>query len=362
MVKEKCPKVSVLVPCYNSERYIDECITSIINQSLKDIEVICINDGSTDNTLDIIKKYADLDSRVLVIDKPNEGYGKTMNRGLNIASGEYIAIVECDDWIEKNALELLYTTAKQNDADMVKADFVLFDNDTRVETPSRCFGVSPKMYGKVFCPMTDNSDVAWTGHPSIWTCLYRNDMIQKYKIRFAETPGASFQDMGFKPKTFIAARSFVYIPNVILHYRKHANNSDKTNSKIFEVCEVHNDADRWLQQSGLESKRAWDILNVSRFSNYVWNLRRLSGDAKAQFTQRFQSDFDKILSAGKLNRNFFNDKLWLKVCIMVYPNNPWWRILRTLTTLIWPIYRNKVVFGHKVYYLFGGIVLRKVKV
>lgn len=352
-------KVSVLIPCYNADAYLQECIASVSNQTLQDIEIICINDGSTDETLRVIQDCAARDNRIIVIDKPNEGYGKSMNRGLDVARGEYIAIVECDDWIEKNALELLYSTAKKNDADMVKADFVFFDNDTRVETPSWPLPIAPEMYGRPFRPLEKNSDIIWSGHPSIWTCLYRNDMIQKNKIRFAETPGASFQDMGFKPKTFIAARSFVYIPDVILHYRKHSNNSDKNNSKVFAVCDVHDDADAWLRQSGFESERTWNIMNVARFCNYVWNLRRLSGEPKRAFRKRFQHDFAKIIS--RMNRNFFNDKSWLKLCIMVYPNNPVWRVLRTLVTIISPVYKNCVRFGYKVYYLFGKVVLAKVK-
>ena len=361
MVTKKNIKVSVLIPCYNAQAYIDECITSIINQSLSDIEIICINDGSTDGTLDIIQKYADSDNRVVVIDKPNEGYGKSMNRGLDVARGEYIAIVECDDWIEKNALELLYSTAKKNDADIVKANFVFFDNDTGTETPSWPSGVSPDMYGRVFCPVDVMPDVIWSGHPSIWTCLYRRDMIQKYKIRFAETPGASFQDMGFKPKTFVAARSFVYVPDVILHYRKHSNNSDRNNSKVFAVCDVHDDADAWLRQSGLESERTWNIMNVSRFCNYVWNLRRLSGEPKKAFRQRFQSDFNKILADGKIDKKFFDDKMWLKLYTVVHSNNILWRILRGLVVCIGPVYKTRIRFGCKEKTLIRKLVLSKIR-
>ena len=85
------PKVSILVPCYNVEKYLPQCLDSIVNQTLKDIEIIVINDGSTDSTLDIIKQYAKNDKRIKIIDKENEGYGKSMNRGLDAATGEPIA-------------------------------------------------------------------------------------------------------------------------------------------------------------------------------------------------------------------------------------------------------------------------------
>ena len=100
IVVKKQPKVSILVPCYNVEKYLPVCLDSICRQTLKDIEIICINDGSKDSTLDIIKRYAKQDNRFVVIDKENEGYGKSMNRGLDVASGEYVGIVESDDWVE----------------------------------------------------------------------------------------------------------------------------------------------------------------------------------------------------------------------------------------------------------------------
>ena len=101
------PKVSVLVPIYNVEEYLDECLTSIAVQTLKDIEIICINDGSTDNSPRILQKYAKKYSNFIVINKKNSGYGDSMNRGLEKASGEYIGIVESDDFIEFNAFKEL---------------------------------------------------------------------------------------------------------------------------------------------------------------------------------------------------------------------------------------------------------------
>ncbi|HBH6553357.1 TPA: glycosyltransferase family 2 protein, partial [Enterococcus faecium] len=92
-------KISVIVPCYNVEKYIDECINSLINQTLKDIEIILLNDGSTDNTLAILKKYEKLDSRIKVYEHKNMGLGPTRNRGIKIANGEFLAFVDSDDFV-----------------------------------------------------------------------------------------------------------------------------------------------------------------------------------------------------------------------------------------------------------------------
>ena len=116
-------KVSVLVPIYNVEEFLPECLDSLVNQTLKEIEIICINDGSKDNSLDIIKKYATEDKRIVIIDKKNSGYGDSMNRGLKKATGEYVGIVESDDFIDLDAFEKLYKIAKHENVEVVKSNF-----------------------------------------------------------------------------------------------------------------------------------------------------------------------------------------------------------------------------------------------
>ena len=106
------PKVSIVVPVYNVEKYLDECIESIINQSLNDIEIICVNDGSTDSSLEILNNYAQKDKRIIVINKSNSGYGNTMNIGINAAKGEYIGIIESDDFADTKMFENYITLQK----------------------------------------------------------------------------------------------------------------------------------------------------------------------------------------------------------------------------------------------------------
>lgn len=126
-------KISVLIPIYNVEKYLGECLESIINQTYSDLEIICINDGSTDNSLSIINKYAKLDDRIVLIDKENSGYGDSMNRGLSIAKGEYISIVESDDFIEKDMLGVLYEKMASYNLDVVKCKYNRYWSKTRSE-------------------------------------------------------------------------------------------------------------------------------------------------------------------------------------------------------------------------------------
>ena len=126
MSSTQAPQITVLVPVYNVERYLRECLDSIRAQTFVDFEAICINDGSTDTSRDIIQEYLDTDARFRVIDKPNSGYGASMNMGLAAARGSYIAILESDDLYMPTALEVLHDAAVEHDAQVVKGEFNLY--------------------------------------------------------------------------------------------------------------------------------------------------------------------------------------------------------------------------------------------
>ena len=117
------PKLSILVPCYNTEKYLPQCLDCILAQTLKDIEIICVNDGSTDSTLDILKSYQRKDSRITIIDKINTGYGDSLNRAIELANGEYIGIVEPDDYLDVEMYKTLYDTSIQYDLDKCRCLF-----------------------------------------------------------------------------------------------------------------------------------------------------------------------------------------------------------------------------------------------
>ena len=147
------PKVSILMPACNVENFLRECMDSVVNQTLKDIEIICLDDGSKDSTGNILDEYAAKDSRVKVIHKPNSGYGHSMNVGLDHATGEYIGIIETDDFADTEMFEKLYITAKENNADMIKSNYYKYKS--KPEPRSTFLEVLKpyeRLYGKAFCP------------------------------------------------------------------------------------------------------------------------------------------------------------------------------------------------------------------
>ena len=214
-------KVSILVPCYNVEKYLKQCLDSIVNQTLKDIEIICINDGSKDSTLEILREYENNDSRVKVISKKNSGYGASMNIGLETAKGEFVGIVESDDYVELNMFETLYNEAKNNNLDVVRSNFYLYNSKNNTH---ELLDQSWVKHNEIYSPSIDDQ-TPFEQQPSIWANLYNREFLNKNNIRFLETPGASYQDTAFTFKVYASAERFKMIEEAFLHYRIDNENS-----------------------------------------------------------------------------------------------------------------------------------------
>ena len=162
------PLVSLLVPIYNVERYLRECLDSACSQTLEDIEIICLNDGSTDSSPDIIREYMARDPRVRMVDKPNSGYGASMNRGLAEARGRYIGILESDDFFEPDALEMLVNAAEKHKAQVAKANFWLYWSVP--EEKNELFEVVPKKAAGRAVNPSEEPDIFFA-KPSIWSAV-----------------------------------------------------------------------------------------------------------------------------------------------------------------------------------------------
>lgn len=212
-------KVSILVPICNVEKYLTKCLDSIVNQTLKDIEIICINDGSTDNSLKIINEFADMDSRIVVIDKPNSGYGDSMNKGLDIAKGEYIGIVESDDFADLNMFEDLYSLAKEYDAELVKSNYKMYWSNPEKIIEKNQLNLTSNIIN------LKNKDDLVRSITLIWTAIYKRKWLDENKIRFLPTPGASYQDTSFFYKTVLLANKIILTPKSYIFYRQDNVNS-----------------------------------------------------------------------------------------------------------------------------------------
>lgn len=216
-------KVSVIVPVYNQERYIEKCIESICRQTLKDIEIIIINDGSTDNTQQILERLKALDSRISLINKANSGYGASVNIGIEKAQGKYIGIVESDDFIAENMYEYLYNLNNNDTVDIVKGNFYDVYSGNNFITNTEKVSVKNNIETNV----TENPSILY-GHPCVWSAIYKADFIKNNSIRFLEDPGACWVDNPFFFETIFRCRSFIYTKEPLYFYN-HLNENSSSN-------------------------------------------------------------------------------------------------------------------------------------
>ena len=213
------PKVSIVVPIYGVERYLHQCVDSILAQTLQDIELILVDDGSPDACPSIVDEYAAKDSRVIAVHKPNGGYGKAVNHGISLARAPYIGIIESDDWIEPTMYEKLLARAEETGADVVKCMFWRYDStqpesqqDTLYTGRAARLEDAPE---HPFCPKEWPQIFAF--HASLWSNLYRANFLKSIPI--IETAGAGYQDFPFIMEVLARAKKMSIVKEPLLHYR-----------------------------------------------------------------------------------------------------------------------------------------------
>lgn len=229
-------KISVLVPIYNVEKFLEKCLQSLYEQTFSDMEILCINDGSTDSGKEIIELFCQKDFRFKIIDKNNTGYGNSMNIGLDQAKGKYITIVESDDFVEPNMMEKLYETAEKHKLDVVKSDFYFYTDEGGIETNQYANIFEDLLVNEIFCPLGQSSLFLKT--QSIWSGMYNRSFLMENHIRFNETPGASYQDVSFAFQVYACAKRMMLVPDPFYHYRiNNLNSSVKVPDKVFCICD-----------------------------------------------------------------------------------------------------------------------------
>ena len=218
------PLVSVIVPVYNVEKFLDQALDSIQAQTLADIEIICVNDGSTDGSPEILKKHAVLDGRIKIINKPNGGYGSACNLGFAEARGTWIAIVEPDDWIAPEMYQAMtdYAVLFPTPVDIVKTPYWrIWMPDTDQQRRVNCsYRGRIKPAAQPFKLTDPGVTHLIIHHPSIWSALYRKDFLDRCNIRMREIPGAGWADNPFLAETLCQAESIVYLDEPFYSYRE----------------------------------------------------------------------------------------------------------------------------------------------
>ena len=204
------PELSVIIPVYNTDKYLEKSLDSLTSQTLKDIEIICVNDGSTDNSLAVLQKYADKDSRIIVINQEHKMQGAARNAGIKIAEGEYIGFVDSDDWVDKDYFEKLYNAVKKYDSDIALATNIRTGHG---KTKKR-LNITKEEYLTDLQNKVDTCHLWKDGCPT--NKIYRADLLRENEILFPE--GVICEDKIFTTKAVYYANGIVTVPNVYYYY------------------------------------------------------------------------------------------------------------------------------------------------
>ena len=269
------PKISVIIPVYNAEAFLDESIPSLLNQSFKQIELVCVNDGSKDNSLEMLNKFAKDDSRVIVIDQENGGCGAARNKALEYAKGEYVYFFDPDDYILPNTFEELYRNAVINDTELVMFKIARFRDGEPIDYSIPGFPLEEVFKNVDFDNFSFNyKDIkkyVLNASFAPWTKLYKKELLDRYDD-FKFPTNIAFDDAPFHVFSLLRAKSISFVPEFFYHYRlSNPNSIINTASNgidIFRICDI---VENFLRDNGFieEFKDEFDLFKITQVLNYI---------------------------------------------------------------------------------------------
>lgn len=235
-------KISIIVPVYNVEKYLEECLESLVNQTYKNIEILLIDDGSKDNSGKICDEYAEKDKRIKSIHQKNSGVSKTRNNGIELASGDYVMFVDSDDWLEKNACELLINEVKNQNKDMIIFNFCKEFKNKCIKNPdyqniSDDFDIK-KIQAKILAPTMNVPGIAGKGYSLTWNKIISKTVLKNNRFLFEEKK-AVFEDGIFYYLLLENKIKIGFLNEYLYHYRIIPSSlSHSYNKDIFEINEL----------------------------------------------------------------------------------------------------------------------------
>ena len=310
------PKVSVIVPIYNVEKYLEKCINSLLSQTLEDIQIILVNDGSKDNSGNIAKEYEKNNKdRVIYVEKENGGLSDARNYGLKYATGDFIAFLDSDDYIEKNAYEEMYNKAIEENADYVECDFIWeFPNKIRVD----------KQY-----PYKNKKEMLSFVRVVAWNKLIKRQLIIDNNLEFPK--GLRYEDVEFTYKLIPFINKFAYVDKSFIHYvQREGSIANVQNERTAEIFTVLDNVIEFYKKNNIYEKYRDEL-------EYNYARYLLCSSLKRMCKIKDKSIREKLLTESweRLNSNFPN---WKENVILKTVNIGKNKYMRTVNKSTYKIY------------------------
>lgn len=277
-------KLSIIVPVYNVEKYLPKCLESLIKQTLKDIEIICINDGSMDNSLAILKEFASKDSRIKIIDNQHQGVAKTRNTGIEQSTGEYIGFVDSDDYIDIDFFEKLYNSATKSNSDIAIASILKHKN---------FFNIYNAKYTKEETAITIQDKIKLCEDKKhfffyAWNKIYHSGFIKENNIKFSE--GQIYEDVMFAIKALYYSNKIISVYGTKYHYIEHENSltkyKDKTGEKEHDLIKAYSELQEFCNSKNIEIPERLNYYTKENFG-FILNLYKGKYQSKIQLFNIF---------------------------------------------------------------------------
>ena len=310
------PKVSVIVPIYNVEKYLEKCINSLLSQTLEDIQIILVNDGSKDNSGNIAKEYEQNNKdRVIYVEKENGGLSDARNYGLKYATGDFIAFLASDDYIEKNAYEEMYNKAIEENADYVECDFIWeFPNKIRVD----------KQY-----PYKNKKEMLSFVRVVAWNKLIKRQLITDNNLEFPK--GLRYEDVEFTYKLIPFINKFTYVDKPFIHYvQREGSIANVQNERTAEIFTVLDNVIEFYKNNNIYEKYRDEL-------EYNYARYLLCSSLKRMCKIKDKTIREKLLTESweRLNLNFPN---WKENVILKTVNIGKNKYMRTVNKSTYKIY------------------------
>ncbi len=277
-------KLSIIVPVYNVEKYLPKCLESLIKQTLKDIEIICVNDGSMDNSLAILKEFASKDSRIRIIDNQHQGVAKTRNTGIEQSTGEYIGFVDSDDYIDLDFFEKLYNSATKSNSDIAIASILKHKN---------FFNIYNAKYTKEEIAITIQDKIKLCEDKKhfffyAWNKIYHSGFIKENNIKFSE--GQIYEDVMFAIKALYYSNKIISVYGTKYHYIEHENSltkyKDKTGEKEQDLVKAYSELQEFCNSKNIEIPERLNYYTKENFG-FILNLYKGKYQSKIQLFNIF---------------------------------------------------------------------------
>lgn len=300
-LEQQKPKVSVILPVYNVGKYLRQSLDSLINQTLREIEIICVDDGSTDDSYEILEEYKQKDSRIKVIHKENKGTGAARNDGLRLAQGECIGFVDPDDWVKPEMYEKLYNLIKEKNLDIVMCMPDGYDEKNAVNTPFPYF-VDANFENIIDDRIFNWRDLSPFSYPMcVWNKLYTKELFDKNNIDFAE--GLDFEDHKVIFGTLLTAKRMFFIREKLYVYRFNREGSVLTDNnrrlidhiKIFDIVE-----------NLMKKTNTYNILRNDFLTYKIHNLLYYYGMIKDEFKNEYYNNMVQSIKDTNLSDEEYN--------------------------------------------------------